>query len=154
MDKSKILIFTNRSSRALSLGYELTAQGIPNVTLTSTSSTRKNAYGSNRHIDTFLRHPEKRDKVEDLQSAAIRDKDQIHVLITTSLLSRGIDFHPSVRHVFIVDPPRNMVDFIHRAGRTARAGMEGKIVIFGKKKGRGSAEGDRVKQRLKALTMK
>ncbi|KAJ3755865.1 P-loop containing nucleoside triphosphate hydrolase protein, partial [Lentinula raphanica] len=55
-----------------------------------------------------------------------------HVLLTTSLLSRGLDFSPSVRHVFIVDEPRNVVDFLHRAGRTARAGTEGVVVVFGK----------------------
>ncbi|KAJ3774213.1 P-loop containing nucleoside triphosphate hydrolase protein [Lentinula raphanica] len=58
--------------------------------------------------------------------------DTPHVLLTTSLLSRGLDFSPSVRHVFIVDEPRNVVDFLHRAGRTARAGTEGVVVVFGK----------------------
>lgn len=37
-----------------------------------------------------------------------------HVLITTSLLSRGLDFSKDVRHVFILDEPRNMIDFLHR----------------------------------------
>ena len=83
-----------------------------------------------------------------------KSPDQPRVLVTTSLLSRGIDFDPSVRHVLIVDAPRNMVDFVHRAGRTARAGMEGKVVIFGKRKGRGSAEGDRFMEKLKELTGK
>ncbi len=31
-----------------------------------------------------------------------------------------------------------MVDFLHRAGRSGRAGESGKVVVFGKMKGRGS----------------
>ncbi|KIK61367.1 hypothetical protein GYMLUDRAFT_42953 [Collybiopsis luxurians FD-317 M1] len=79
-----------------------------------------------------------------------------HVLLTTSLLSRGLDFSPSVRHVFIVDEPRNVVDFLHRAGRTGRAGGEGVVVVFGKggrNKGkdfgwRGGSKGGNVLQKL------
>jgi len=74
-----------------------------------------------------------------------------HVMITTSLLSRGLDFSPNVKHVFIVDEPRNMIDFLHRAGRTGRAGSNGKVVIFGKLEGRGSQRSKEVRKRVKAL---
>ncbi|KAJ6551608.1 hypothetical protein B0H19DRAFT_174216 [Mycena capillaripes] len=74
-----------------------------------------------------------------------------HVMITTSLLSRGLDFSPNIKYVFIVDEPRNMIDFLHRAGRTGRAGANGKVVIFGKLEGRGSQKSREVKQRIKAL---
>lgn len=148
VETSKILIFANRPERVVDLGEQLTEQGIANVTLTSSSTERQKAFGSNRHIDPFLRHSTTKD------SSPSKSPDQPRVLVTTSLLSRGIDFDPSVRHVLIVDAPRNMVDFVHRAGRTARAGMEGKVVIFGKRKGRGSAEGDRFMEKLKELTGK
>ena len=75
-----------------------------------------------------------------------------HVLITTSLLSRGLDFDPSVQHVFIADTPRNMIDFIHRAGRAGRMGNPGRVVVFGKLKGRGSAVDVETKRKLQALT--
>ncbi|KAJ7867485.1 P-loop containing nucleoside triphosphate hydrolase protein [Mycena olivaceomarginata] len=74
-----------------------------------------------------------------------------HVMITTSLLSRGLDFSPNIKYVFIIDEPRNMIDFLHRAGRTARAGANGRVVIFGKTAGRGSQRSKEVKQRIKAL---
>ncbi|KAJ7472238.1 P-loop containing nucleoside triphosphate hydrolase protein [Mycena galericulata] len=74
-----------------------------------------------------------------------------HVMITTSLLSRGLDFSPNIKHVFIVDEPRNMIDFLHRAGRTGRAGANGKVVIFGKMEGRGSQRSKEVRKRVKAL---
>ncbi|KAJ7593588.1 hypothetical protein C8J56DRAFT_1120269 [Mycena floridula] len=54
-----------------------------------------------------------------------------HVLLTTSLLSRGLDFSLEIKHVFIVDEPCNLVDFLHRAGRVGRAGEKGKVVVFG-----------------------
>ncbi|ODN83979.1 hypothetical protein L202_00016 [Cryptococcus amylolentus CBS 6039] len=53
------------------------------------------------------------------------------VLVTTSLLSRGLDFHPSVSSVFLVQPPRDVLDFVHRAGRAGRAGRPGRVVVFG-----------------------
>ena len=74
-----------------------------------------------------------------------------HVMITTSLLSRGLDFSPDVKHVFIVDEPRNMIDFLHRAGRSGRAGEQGKVVVFGKTKGRGSEKTKEVRKKVKAL---
>ena len=76
-----------------------------------------------------------------------------HVLITTSLLSRGLDFAPSIRHVFIVDEPRNVLDFLHRAGRSGRAGHKGKVVVFGKfpQSGRGAGRGREVKQKVGEL---
>jgi ATP-dependent RNA helicase MRH4 len=72
-------------------------------------------------------------------------------MITTSLLSRGLDFSPNIKYVFIIDEPRNMIDFLHRAGRTARAGANGRVVIFGKTAGRGSQRSKEVKQRIRAL---
>ncbi|KAJ7653305.1 hypothetical protein DFH06DRAFT_1417946 [Mycena polygramma] len=77
-----------------------------------------------------------------------------HVMITTSLLSRGLDFAPNIKYVFIVDEPRNMIDFLHRAGRTGRAGANGKVVIFGKLEGRGSQRSRDVKQKIRALVNK
>ncbi|KAJ6567752.1 P-loop containing nucleoside triphosphate hydrolase protein [Mycena vulgaris] len=74
-----------------------------------------------------------------------------HVMITTSLLSRGLDFSPKVNHVFIIDDPRNEIDFLHRAGRTGRAGKHGKVVIFGKLEGRGSQRSKEVRKKIKAL---
>jgi ATP-dependent RNA helicase MRH4 len=57
-----------------------------------------------------------------------------------------------IKHVFIVDEPRNMIDFLHRAGRAGRAGEAGKVVVFGRAKGRGSGRTEEVKQRVKAVT--
>lgn len=149
--KSKILIFCNKSSKVEDLGKYLTEMGILNVALTSTSETRQR--GNNHHLDGFLRvrgevaSPSSPSSSSSLAS----DPNQPHVLITTSLLSRGLDFSPAIKHVFIVDSPRNMVDFLHRAGRSGRAGEKGKVVVFGKAKGRGAGKDKDMKSRVKAL---
>ena len=138
--RSRVLIFCNRSTAVYALGEHLTTRGIPNRTLASTSSAR--ARGSNKHLEGFVKGAKTEDK---------DDNDSPRVLITTSLLSRGLDFAPSVQHIFIVDLPRNMIDFLHRAGRSGRAGHQGRVVIFGKTKGRGSAADDAIRRKIRAL---
>ena len=105
-------------------------------------------FGNNHHLDGFLRTADSKPKPS--SSSPGKDKEP-NVMITTSMLSRGLDFSPEVRHVFIVDEPRNMIDFLHRAGRSARAGQSGKVVVFGKLKGRGSARATEMKRKVGAL---
>jgi superfamily II DNA/RNA helicase len=53
----------------------------------------------------------------------------IRVLVATDLLARGIDV-PHVDHVFNFDLPFQTEDFLHRIGRTARAGRRGDALTF------------------------
>ena len=46
------------------------------------------------------------------------------VLVATDIAARGLDIH-HIAHVINYDLPRNPEDYIHRVGRTARAGAEG-----------------------------
>ena len=48
----------------------------------------------------------------------------MHRLICSDLISRGIDI-PSIAHVISYDTPIDMRKYVHRSGRTARAGREG-----------------------------
>jgi ATP-dependent RNA helicase MRH4 len=152
------------------LAEYLEDKGVKCVALTSSSEQRKR--GSNKHLEGFMRpvqinegpthhlssfHSSSSSKghKNNVKEAALRDpKVTPHVMITTSFLSRGLDFAPEVGHVFIVDEPRNMMDFLHRAGRSGRAGQKGKVVIFTKLKGRGSARGKEMKERLRKLSQR
>jgi ATP-dependent RNA helicase DDX52/ROK1 len=55
-------------------------------------------------------------------------KGEVWVLITTDLLSRGIDFR-GINGVVNYDIPNTGASYIHRAGRTGRAGREGGIAV-------------------------
>jgi ATP-dependent RNA helicase RhlE len=53
----------------------------------------------------------------------------IRVMVATDLLARGLDV-PDVESVINFDLPFQTEDFLHRIGRTARAGRAGKAVTF------------------------
>ncbi len=51
------------------------------------------------------------------------------VLVATDVAARGIDI-PGVRHVYNYDMPNVPENYVHRIGRTARAGADGTAVAF------------------------
>lgn len=50
-------------------------------------------------------------------------------MITTDLAARGIDI-PDVDWIIQFDPPQWSDQFVHRIGRTARAGKQGQSLIL------------------------
>src|ERR1700741_1019632 len=54
---------------------------------------------------------------------------KLAVLIATDVASRGLHI-PDVSHVFNFDLPQDPPDYVHRIGRTARAGAEGDAISF------------------------
>ncbi len=54
---------------------------------------------------------------------------KIRILVSTELAARGLDV-PSIQHVINYHLPQVPEDFIHRIGRTARAGAEGCALTF------------------------
>lgn len=72
----------------------------------------------------------KTDKVERKATIDRFRSGKIKVLVTSDLTSRGLDI-PEITHVIQMDMPSNEDFFVHRAGRTARAGKTGFNVVIG-----------------------
>lgn len=54
---------------------------------------------------------------------------KIKVLVASDVAARGLDV-PSVTHVFNFDVPGHPEDYVHRIGRTGRAGRDGKAIMI------------------------
>ena len=54
---------------------------------------------------------------------------KLKILVATDVAARGIDVE-GISHVFNYDIPGNPGDYVHRIGRTARAGRAGKAITF------------------------
>lgn len=103
----KALIFTAILGQVDNIASQLSHKGIPCVALHA-----------------------KMDK-KDRKTAIDRFKSgKIRILVTSDLAARGLDI-PDITHVIQMDVQENTDFFIHRSGRTARAGKTGVNAIFG-----------------------
>ncbi len=82
----------------------------------------------NNGIKALALHSE---KSQGARTEALRylKSGEINVLVATDLMSRGIDI-PALPVVINYELPRSPKDFIHRIGRTGRAGVEGQAISF------------------------
>ncbi|WWD08274.1 hypothetical protein V865_006385 [Kwoniella europaea PYCC6329] len=167
-EKSKIIVFCNSDKKVEQLSKTLESKGLHCLNWTSESQYRQR--GRNGPLDSFLmksvpqqprrKFQEQQEQEEGTEkkstsstksssSSSSSSSSTPRILVTTSLLSRGLDFSPSVSSVFLLDPPRDVLDFVHRAGRAGRAGREGRVVVFGL--GDGSGIGKSTKKNGKEL---
>lgn len=70
-------------------------------------------------------------KSQNQRERAIREfkAGEIKVLVATDVAARGLDI-PDVRHVYNYDLPNVPDNYVHRIGRTARAGRDGAAIAF------------------------
>ncbi|KAB5548700.1 hypothetical protein PHYPO_G00058590 [Pangasianodon hypophthalmus] len=101
-----MLVFVQSIERARELFHELVYEGI--------------------NVDVI--HAERTQQQRDNVVSSFR-AGKIWVLICTALMARGIDFK-GVNLVINYDFPTSAVEYIHRIGRTGRAGHKGKAVTF------------------------
>ncbi|MBA9078560.1 DEAD/DEAH box helicase [Rufibacter quisquiliarum] len=71
------------------------------------------------------------DKTQDEREATLQKfrNKQLQVLVATDVMSRGIDVD-NISHVVNFDVPQDAEDYVHRIGRTARAGTKGMAITF------------------------
>jgi ATP-dependent RNA helicase RhlE len=73
-------------------------------------------------------HGNKSQNQRDRTLTEFRD-GKLMVLVATDVAARGLDI-PTVRHVYNYDLPNVAENYVHRIGRTARAGEKGTAVAF------------------------
>ncbi|OCK75480.1 P-loop containing nucleoside triphosphate hydrolase protein [Lepidopterella palustris CBS 459.81] len=108
--ESRVLIFTNNNENASRLSHLLSILHPPLKGILGTL-TKSSATNSSRKI------------------LAAFNKGKIRVLIASDLASRGLDV-PGLAHIVNYDLPRSVTNYVHRVGRTARAGKEGQAWTF------------------------
>lgn len=89
----------------------------------SSLSSKENA------VKIFRLHGSLPQAVRTSTLAAYKNCKEAAVLVCTDVAARGLDL-PNVDYVIEYDPPFNKEDHLHRIGRTARAGRDGRSLIF------------------------
>lgn len=56
-------------------------------------------------------------------------KGTLQVLVATDVAARGLDI-PDVQLVLQAEPPRDIDSYVHRSGRTGRAGKSGTSIVL------------------------
>jgi len=67
--------------------------------------------------------PKRMEMLADFKSGAV------NILVASDVAARGLDI-PTVSHVFNFDVPLNADDYVHRIGRTGRAGRKGESFLL------------------------
>ena len=102
----QVLVFTARKTGADVLVSRLSAAGISVEVL---------------HGDKDMRQRK--------HALAAFSDGKVQVLVATDVAQRGLDIE-GISHVVNYDVPRNPEDYVHRIGRTGRAGAEGTAITF------------------------
>ena len=71
------------------------------------------------------------DLAQSLRTQTLDDfkNGKVKLLVASDVAARGLDV-PSVSHVFNYDVPNHSEDYVHRIGRTGRAGREGDAIML------------------------
>jgi ATP-dependent RNA helicase RhlE len=102
----RVLVFTRTKHRANRLAIQLARDGVSSDAIHS----NKSQAARQRALAAF-------------------DKGKIDVLVATDIVARGIDVD-GISHVINYEMPNDPESYVHRIGRTARAGAEGTAVSF------------------------
>jgi len=102
----KVLVFGRTKRGAERLSREMNDRGFKVAAIHS----NKNQFQRQRAIEQFK-------------------DNKIQILVATDIASRGLDIE-DITHVINYDAPESFEDYIHRIGRTGRAGKKGNALTF------------------------
>jgi len=105
-DSKLVMVFCNTKRTADSIGNNLREQGFDALALHGDLNQNQRK----RVLESF-------------------HKSKKFVLVCTDIASRGLDIK-NVSHIYNYDTPKISTDYVHRIGRTARAGKEGKAITL------------------------
>ena len=103
---ARTLVFTRTKHRAERIAHQLSNKGIKASSIHSNKS-----------------------QIARQQALAAFDRGTVRVLIATDIVSRGIDVE-GISHVVNFELPDDPTSYVHRIGRTARAGADGVALSF------------------------
>lgn len=102
----KVLVFGETKFGVQRLADHLTETGIPSVVIHGNKSQSQRQQALNKF-----------------------KRNQARVMVATDVAARGLDI-PNVTHVINFDTPQTYEDYVHRIGRTGRAGARGHAHTF------------------------
>jgi ATP-dependent RNA helicase DDX51/DBP6 len=107
---SRVLVFTNNNENAARLSHLLAILHPPLKKILGTLTKAAATKSSQKTLAAFT-------------------AGKLRILIASDRASRGLDV-PDLGHIVNYDLPRSVTDYVHRVGRTARAGKEGQSWTF------------------------
>lgn len=96
---------------------------------TKTESASSSISGTDNPVKVFRLHGSLPQAIRTSTLKAFASSTSPSVLLCTDVAARGLDL-PNVDFVIEYDPPFSKDDHLHRIGRTARAGRDGRALIF------------------------
>ena len=101
-----LLIFVRTKTATIDLAEKLSARGF--------TAEAINGDIAQKHRERIIQHLK---------------KGKIDILIATDVAARGLDVD-RISHVINYDIPQDPESYVHRIGRTGRAGRDGKAILF------------------------
>jgi len=123
--------FVEQPDKRVMLEHLLRRGGIARAvvfTRTKHGANRVAEYLTRAGIDAEAIHGNKSQNARERALSRFKS-GELHVLVATDLASRGIDID-DISHVINYDIPVDPESYVHRIGRTARAGRSGSAITF------------------------
>lgn len=128
---SQSVMFVDRENKRPLLNHILKDQNLKRVIVFS-----RTKHGANKIVEYLVKNGIVAEAIHGNKSQSARQKalenfraGKIRVLVATDIAARGIDID-DISHVVNYDLPNVSEDYVHRIGRTARAGASGMAISF------------------------